>query len=141
MGSVAGHIGLPGASAYSMSKFAVRALAQSMRFELRAHKVSVVLVSPGFVESEIRSVNNQGMWVDAEPDHRPSWLVMPTAVAANHIVSGVAKRKKEVVVTAHGKILIWLGRFFPGIFDLAVALGARGRRQLPDSVPPADSAS
>jgi short-subunit dehydrogenase len=141
LGSVAGHIGLPGASAYSMSKFAVRALAQSMRYELRPDKISVVLISPGFVESEIRSVNNQGTIVKAEPDKRPRWLVMETAVAANHIVTGIAKRKKEVVITAHGKLVVLLGRLIPGVFDLVVALGIRGRRQLPDSESSADSAS
>jgi len=41
MGSVAGHVAAPGASAYAMSKFAVRAFASSLRGELRPEGVAV----------------------------------------------------------------------------------------------------
>src|SRR5262249_55599175 len=54
IGSVSGHIATPGASAYAMSKFAVRALAEALGHELAGDGVSVTLVSPGFVESDIR---------------------------------------------------------------------------------------
>ncbi|HXD97942.1 MAG TPA: SDR family NAD(P)-dependent oxidoreductase, partial [Candidatus Acidoferrum sp.] len=51
LGSVAGHIATPGSSPYSMSKFAVRALAEALGHELAPTGVSVTLISPGFVES------------------------------------------------------------------------------------------
>src|SRR5262249_20880523 len=60
IGSVSGHVSLPGTSAYSMSKFAVRALAESIAYELAPDGVSTILISPGFVESEIRGVDNRG---------------------------------------------------------------------------------
>src|SRR5205085_4300965 len=60
IGSVAGWAASPGASPYAMSKFAVRALADAIRPELRLGGVRVTLISPGFVESNIRRVDNQG---------------------------------------------------------------------------------
>lgn len=47
IGSVAGHVAAPGSSAYSMSKFAVRGLAESLRGDLRGDGIGVTLVSPG----------------------------------------------------------------------------------------------
>ena len=61
VGSVSGHVALPNASPYAMSKFAVRALAQALDFELRPTGVSVTLVSPGFVDTELHQVDNRGV--------------------------------------------------------------------------------
>ena len=60
MGSIAGWGATPGASPYSMSKFALRALANSITPELRLRGVKVTLISPGFVDSNIRRVDNRG---------------------------------------------------------------------------------
>src|SRR5437762_1862320 len=62
LGSVSGHLALPGASAYAMSKFAVRGLAEALAHELAPRGVAVTLVSPGLVESEMRQVDNRGRW-------------------------------------------------------------------------------
>ena len=66
IGSVSGHVAVAGSSPYSMSKFAVRALAASLGYELAEHGVSVTLISPGFVESEIRQVDNRGVLQDGQ---------------------------------------------------------------------------
>ncbi|MEN8193654.1 MAG: SDR family oxidoreductase [Bacteroidota bacterium] len=53
IGSTASYLASPGASAYAASKFAVRAITDSLRLELKPFGMSVVLVSPGAVESDI----------------------------------------------------------------------------------------
>lgn len=53
VGSTSSLLAVPGASIYSASKFAVRAITDSLRVELKPFGVSVVLVAPGAVESEI----------------------------------------------------------------------------------------
>jgi short-subunit dehydrogenase len=113
IGSVSGHLALPGGSAYAMSKFALRALAESLRYELLPHGVAVVLISPGLVESEIHQVDNHGRF---HPDARspvPTWLRMSTDRAARHIVHAVARRRREAIVTAHGKAAVFLQRHVP----------------------------
>ena len=128
LGSVSGHIGVPGSAAYSMSKFAVRGLAQALRHELRPRGVAVVLISPGFVVSELQQVDNRGV---RHPDAKarvPEWLRMPTERAARQIVRAVARRRGEVVVTAHGKAVVLLQRHVPWLVSAVVAgAGIRGR--------------
>ena len=53
VGSSSSYMALPGASAYAASKFAVRALSDSLRLECKPLGVDVVLVAPGAVESRI----------------------------------------------------------------------------------------
>ena len=131
IGSVSGHVPTPGASAYAMSKAAVRALAESLRPELLAEGVGVVLVSPGFVESEIRRVNNQGVYHPDAPDVVPRWLVVPARRAARGIVRAVARRRREVIITGHGKALVWLARHLPSVLAFAIERGARWSRRAP----------
>jgi hypothetical protein len=40
----------------------------------------------------------------------PAWLVMPAERAARQIVRAIARRRREVVVTAHGKLAVFLQR-------------------------------
>jgi short-subunit dehydrogenase len=122
IGSVAGWIAMPGASAYAMSKFALRALANSITPELRLTGVKVTLISPGFVVSDIRRVDNQGTWHPGARDPIPAWLPVSTSTAARQILKAVARGKREEIVTAHGKGLVTLARFAPWVIR---ALGRR----------------
>jgi NAD(P)-dependent dehydrogenase (short-subunit alcohol dehydrogenase family) len=53
IGSTSSFLAIPGASVYSASKFAVRALTDSLRVELKPFGLFVILVAPGAVESAI----------------------------------------------------------------------------------------
>ncbi len=53
IGSTSSFLAFPGASAYAASKFAVRAITDSLRLELRSFGMEVVLVAPGAIESAI----------------------------------------------------------------------------------------
>ena len=129
IGSVSGHLASPGGSPYAMSKFAVRALAETLRSELRASGVAVTLLSPGFVDSEIRFVDNQGVVRPDTGDAVPAWLRMRTDTAARKIVSAIRHRRREVVITGHGKILVFLARHWPGLLSALMSRsGYRGRR-------------
>jgi short-subunit dehydrogenase len=129
IGSVNAYLALAGSSPYSMSKFALRALADSLRHELAREGVSVTLVNPGFVESEIHQVDNRGV---RRPDARspvPPWLRMPAPRAARQIVRAVRRRRAEVGVTRHGKLAIFLQRHAPSLLSAAVRLvGITARR-------------
>ena len=115
VGSVAGWVASPGGSPYSMSKFALRGLADAITPELRRAGVTVTLVSPGFVESDFRGVDNQNVFHPEAEDSAPAWLRMPTTPAARDILKAVARGKREVIITGHGKILVLLQRFTPWI--------------------------
>jgi short-subunit dehydrogenase len=127
IGSVAGYIATPNASPYAMSKFAVRALAMALGPELGSRGVTVTLISPGFVASEIRQVDNEGAHHPHARDPMPDWLVLPAEVAARKIVAAAYRRRREAIVTAHGKVFVWLQRFAPWTLRLAMRRGVKGR--------------
>jgi NAD(P)-dependent dehydrogenase (short-subunit alcohol dehydrogenase family) len=126
MGSVSGYVAVPGSAPYSMSKFALRALSESLRGELRPQGVAVVLLSPGFVESNIRRVDNRGVLHPNAPDPAPKALVMPAEKAARKMVRAILRRKPELVLTGHGKVAVFLARHFPRLLRL-LTQGARAR--------------
>lgn len=127
LGSVAGHVALPGSSPYSMSKFCIRGMGEALIHELKPLGISVTLISPGFISSEIRLVDNQGTLHSDSPDPIPSWIRESSEKAARAIVHAVYKRKAEEVITAHGKIIVWIQRHFPWVIGFVKSRGLRGR--------------
>jgi short-subunit dehydrogenase len=113
IGSVAGWMPMPGASAYGMSKFALRSLANSINPELQPLGIKVTLISPGFVASNINRVDNYGNPREKEPNPPPAWLVMRTDKAVDQILRAVARGKREAIITGHGKLAVVLERFAP----------------------------
>jgi short-subunit dehydrogenase len=129
MGSVMSFLALPVGAPYSMSKHAVRALADSLRAEVAKYGVGVTLLAPGFVKSEIRQVDNQGRFHEDARDRIPGWLSMDTDKAASKLVTAVIKRKPVAVITGHGKAAVFLGRHFPRLVSYLVnVLGISKRR-------------
>ena len=136
VGSVSGHVPTPATSAYCMSKFAVRGLAESIHDELAASGVAVTLVSPGFVDSDIRRVDNHGKVREEAPDPVPAWLRVPTHRAARTIVRAIHRRRREVVVTGHGKALVFLYRHAPWLLEFLIARFGAPKRRAFDAVTP-----
>jgi len=130
VGSVSGHVSVPATAAYAMSKFAVRALADALFHEMRPKGVRVTLISPGFIQSDFREVDNQGVHHPGKGDPYPKWIVMPVDVAARKIVRAIARGRREIILTAHGKLAVFMQRHFPGLLSLFFRMtGYRGRRE------------
>ncbi len=127
IGSVAGHVAAPNASAYAGSKFAVRGLAEAMRGDFAPLGIRVTLVSPGFVDSDIRRTDNRGVLHEGVPYPVPAWLRVPTDVAVREIVRGVERGRAEIVVTGHGKVIVFLARHFPRTVRWLLLKAYRGR--------------
>jgi short-subunit dehydrogenase len=129
IGSVNSYLSFRAVSAYAMSKFAVRALADSLFHEWKAFKIGVTLVCPGYVESEIRQVDNRGVWHEKPAQPAPKILRMPAKTAAKKILKAISKNKKEIIITFHGKLGIFLQRYLPSLLHYFFEkLGVRGRR-------------
>ena len=128
IGSVSGYLGMPGTSAYAASKFAVRGLAESITDELRPFGVAVTQINPGFIESDIRSLDNHGQPTGAE-DPVPTWLQMPRATAARRIARAMRARRRELVLTGHGKAGVLVARHAPWLLHLVTRLTSRRARK------------
>jgi len=126
VGSIMGRQGMPAFGPYCASKFAVVGLAESIYHDLREVGVSLTLINPGIVASEIRSVNNEGKYT-GKPDPAPAWITVPTPTAAREIINALYRRRAEVVVTGHGKVMLFITRHFPRFTRLALTLASRGR--------------
>lgn len=118
--SVNGYLATSHISAYAMSKFAINALAESLRHEFSPHGVSVVLIVPGYIESEIRQVNNMGVYRPEAPDGVPNWLKMKAEKAACQIADAIYRRRRIKVLTCHGKVAVFMQRHFPKTTSAAV---------------------
>jgi short-subunit dehydrogenase len=131
MGSVAGHLSGPGSSAYTMSKFAVRALAEALHGDLRAVGVSCTLISPGFVDSDIRRVDNRGGLHVHARDPVPAWLRLRADKAARAMVRGILRGRREVLVTVHARVMVFFARHFPRVTRFLLLRGGRSSRPEP----------
>lgn len=116
-GSVMGHVPMAGASPYVMSKFAVRGFCASIHDELRRQGVSVTHIAPGFVASEIRRVGNDGVLHAERAEPVPAWMVADADRCARTIVRAIMRRRREQVVTGHGRVCVWLYRHLPWLVD------------------------
>jgi NAD(P)-dependent dehydrogenase (short-subunit alcohol dehydrogenase family) len=115
--SVAGLTGVPLRTAYSASKHAVFGLFESLRIELAEFGVSVTMIAPDFVQSEIH-VRAFG------PDGKPvgnstiaERVAMPAEECAELTVRAMERRQRLMITSLRGK----LGRFVrlvaPGVID------------------------
>jgi NAD(P)-dependent dehydrogenase (short-subunit alcohol dehydrogenase family) len=118
--SVAAMITTMKSGAYSASKAALRVIGQTLSMEIHGSGVSCTTVHPGFVESEIAQVDNQGVYDPAREDRRPKGLMWTGEQAAKVIVRAVYKREREFVFTRHGQLGAFLGQHMPGLVHFAM---------------------
>lgn len=123
VGSMASMIAAPGVGAYSASKYAVRAIGQTLAVELHGTGVSCTTIHPGFIESEIAQVDNRGVFDASREDTRPQKLMWPADRAAKAMIDAIAARKREYTFTGHGKVGAFVGRHLPGLVHLGLTRG------------------
>ena len=132
IGSVAAYIGLPGSSAYGSSKAAVRYIGAALSAELAGSGVCCTTIHPGFVESEIAQVDNQGRFSAEREDRRPQQLMWGAERAARVMVGAVYRRRREFVFTGHGHFAAFMGQRLPRLAHWIVSLGAARSRKSAD---------
>ncbi len=112
--SIAGHVGLPGRTGYSASKFAVRGFLDALRTENLKKELHVLTVSPGFTASNIRNValNANGAAQGESPRNEKNMMV--SEEVAQRTLHAIAQRKNSLILTCReGKLTVWLNKFFP----------------------------
>jgi short-subunit dehydrogenase len=115
--SLAGRTGVPTRTGYSASKHAMTGFFDSLRIELDGSGVAVTMIYPGFVATGIRE-NATG------PDGKPIQVspvkegeVMSVEECARRIGTAIGRREREVVMTARGKMALWLKLLAPSLVD------------------------
>ncbi len=59
--SVAGRVTMPGAGAYAASKYAIEAISDALRFEVRGFGVDVIVIEPGPIRTEFTASANTAL--------------------------------------------------------------------------------
>ncbi|MCB9675896.1 MAG: SDR family oxidoreductase [Alphaproteobacteria bacterium] len=113
VGSVAAFLPLPKNAPYCASKAAIGILGRTLSAELAPKGVTCTTIHPGFVESEIALVDNDGNFDETRVDKRPANLMWKAEDAARVMVWAIAKRKVEHTFTGHGKAGVFVGRHLP----------------------------
>ncbi len=121
--SIFGIIAPPGQTAYTASKFAVRAFSESLRNELAAEnsKVGVTVVHPGGINTAIAKSARAARLAsperlrqaEADKARFQKFLKMPPDKAGEIIVSGVEKERPRVLVGRDAKIMALVERLAP----------------------------
>jgi short-subunit dehydrogenase len=116
--SVAGHIGLPGRTGYSASKFAVRGFLDTLRVENLKTGLKVLVVAPGFTSSNIR---NEALTADGTPQGvtpRDEAKMMSPDKVARRIYRAVKNRRRQLILTFfEGKLAVFMKQLFPRLVD------------------------
>ena len=123
--SLTGKTGVPTRSGYAASKHAMQGFLDSIRIELRGTGLDVLVVSPGFVKTDIRSkvLGPDGKSLEASP--RDESEGMSVEACTSIIVRAVDRRARDVVMTPRAKVGMWLKLVAPGVVDRIAARAVR----------------
>ncbi len=115
--SVASLTGVPFHAAYCASKHAMNGFFESLRIELMGTGVSVTIVAPDFVQSEIhaRSLGADGKPLGRLLQDHGSFL--STEICADIIIKAMIQRKRLVITSLRGKAGRWVKLCFPRMID------------------------
>jgi short-subunit dehydrogenase len=115
--SLAGLTGVPTRTGYAASKHALHGFFDSLRCELHGTGVSVTLVCPDFVVSEIhrRAWGPDGRPLGATPMREAK--LMTAAECARAILRAARRRKRLVLLSARGRAGRYVRLVAPGLID------------------------
>jgi short-subunit dehydrogenase len=119
--SIAAKRGIPARSEYSASKFAVQGFSEALRAEMVRFGIDVIVVCPGLTQTNF-SQNMLQQTARMKVDHMRG--MTPEAVA-DATLRALAQGRREVVLTAQGKLLSLVSRFLPGLADRIAAKRVR----------------
>jgi short-subunit dehydrogenase len=123
--SILGKFGMAGLAAYAASKHAVQGYFESLRAEVQQHGMQVLIVSPGFIKTDVTKNSLLPDGRKYEKDSPAQEKGLPTAVFAQRFLRAVAGNRKHVYI---GRMETWAPTFkffFPGIFYWLIAKVAK----------------
>jgi short-subunit dehydrogenase len=125
LASMAGLTGVPTRTAYSAAKHAVIGFFDSLRVEVAGDGVSVTVVCPDFVESQIHS---RALGPDGRPlgqNPMAGSKIMTAERCAAIMVTAIERRERLVLTSLRGRVSRWLKLVAPGMIDRITAKAIR----------------
>ncbi len=127
VGSFNSFVGMPGTIGYNSSKHALRGFLNTLRTELHGTGVTVTAVFPGAIHTR-RLDETMGENVRKIPTMTPERC-------AQLILQTAGQRRRQLIMTSAGKVLVWLYRLVPGLIEPQITrvAGLYDRGDTPDS--------
>lgn len=125
--SVFGLVATPCSAAYTISKFGVRGLTETLWQELEGTGVRAVLVHPGGINTNISNVPKAEHETEFERqllDANKRQMTTTPEQCAREIIAGLMRGDKRLLVGNGARSLQWIARLFPDSY------GALVRRKL-----------
>jgi short-subunit dehydrogenase len=128
--SLTGLAGVPQRTAYGATKHAMAGFFDSLRIELDGTGVSVTVVYPGFVFSEINqhALSPDGTAWGERGYVRRAGETMPTDECVRLILDAAARRRRDLVMTWRGKVGRLLKLVAPSLVDTLARRAIEGRQ-------------
>lgn len=128
--SLTGKTGVPTRSAYGATKHAMQGFLDALRIELRSSGVDVLVVSPGFVRTDIRAkaLGPDGKPREESPREEEGSATMSLEECTRIIVDAIDKRQREVVMTRKAKLGLVLKLIAPGLVDAIAERAVREKQ-------------
>jgi short-subunit dehydrogenase len=124
--SLAGVTPLLGRTGYCASKHALHGFFTSLRPELKADGVHIMIVCPGFVQTNLQT---HALGGDGQVTTRPQSVVGKPASAepvADAIYRGLLNKRRLLVLTPVGKLAYWISRVAPVTYERLMARQVEG---------------
>ncbi len=115
--SLAGLTGVPGHSGYCATKHAMQGFFDSLRIELDGTGVTVTIIAPDFVQSEIHARSVKG---DGSPSGRvlrAPGSVLTADACAKVILQAMTSRKRLAFTSVRGRWGRWIKLLSPALVD------------------------
>lgn len=115
--SIAGFSPLLGRTGYSAAKHALHGLFESLRCELKGSGVHVLMVCPGFTDTNIyRSALDGDGSITAHPQSTVGRIATPNEVA-EAVFRAASREKRILVLSAAGKLAWLMMKFAPALYE------------------------
>jgi short-subunit dehydrogenase len=126
--SIAGLTGVPERTGYSASKHAMVGFFDSLRIELEDTGVTVTVIAPDFVVSQIhrRALGTDGRPLGETPMQESR--IMTAERCAELIVDAMEKRQRLLITSLRGRLGRWVRLVAPGLIDRIARKAIRERR-------------
>lgn len=119
--STVGKIGTPYRSSYAASKHALHGFFDSLRAEVHNNNIKVLLVCPGFIQTNISINALIGNGETLGTMDKATAKGLTPKECANQIIKGILSEKQEIVVGGlKEKGGIFIKRFFPSLLSVII---------------------
>lgn len=126
--SLTGKTGVPTRTGYAASKHARQGFFASLRIELCGSGVDVLVISPGFVATDLRAraLGDNGV-AKGESPRAESRDTMSVAECLTLMMGAMERRQRKLVMTTKGKPGQWIRLSAPEFVDRLAADAVRER--------------